>query len=283
MKMPADGVTFAEIGHAIERRGHELVCSARKNGDLSGVLDIGADLVVAVGGDGTVGVAARILAGRGVPLAILPLGTANNIAKSLGYTGSIEQLIAGWDTAHPRPLDLGVARGPWGEQWFVEGVGTGLIPAGIAAMDGQAFLPEESAKSRLARADRTFAEVLSRIAPCRMTLTLDGIRTTDDFVLIEVLNIRSVGPNIVLSGDADPFDGSFSVVMATRDDRAALARYLQSRVEEEDCCPSLCSQQAKHVDIQGATDFHVDDRVLHDPNGGSMSIDIEPGAVELWI
>jgi diacylglycerol kinase family enzyme len=45
------------------------------------------------GGDGTAANAARTVAGRAIPLAVLPLGTANNIARSLGYVGSIEELI----------------------------------------------------------------------------------------------------------------------------------------------------------------------------------------------
>jgi diacylglycerol kinase family enzyme len=277
------GVTLGEIRRTIERRGHELVCVVEKDsGEVRRVLDASTDLVVAAGGDGTVGTLARLLAGRGVPLAILPLGTANNIAKSLGYTGSIEQLVARWDDARPMPLDLGVASGTWGEQWFVEGVGTGLIPAGISAMSAERSVGDAPVNSQLARAARKFNEVLARTAPRRLTLILDGLRTTDDFVLFEVLNIRSIGPNIVLSGDADPGDGVFCVVMAGKNDRTELARYLQHLAEGKNCPLSLYSRRAKQIEIQGGTDFHVDDRVFPQPFGGSASIRIEPAALEFW-
>ncbi|MGH7581435.1 MAG: diacylglycerol/lipid kinase family protein, partial [Gemmatimonadales bacterium] len=47
------------------------------------------ELVVVAGGDGSVRAVALALAGRDVPMAILPMGTANNIGKSLGIMGSV--------------------------------------------------------------------------------------------------------------------------------------------------------------------------------------------------
>ena len=72
------------------------------------------DLVAVAGGDGTVGKVGRALAKTGVPIAVLPLGTANNISTMLGVAKvPIETLIAGWTHARRRRLDVGVASGPW--------------------------------------------------------------------------------------------------------------------------------------------------------------------------
>ncbi len=65
-------------------------------------------------------------------LAILPLGTANNIATSLGLNAPVPELIASWSTARRVPFDLGYARAASKEWLVVEGVGGGLVPAGIA-------------------------------------------------------------------------------------------------------------------------------------------------------
>jgi diacylglycerol kinase family enzyme len=92
-------------------------CSTKEKG-WEHVLDDPGDLVLVAGGDGTVGHVAERLVGRGVPLAVLSRGTANNIAKSLGLTGSPEDTVAGLRRAVPRPLDAGTVRGRWGAPAF---------------------------------------------------------------------------------------------------------------------------------------------------------------------
>ena len=57
------------------------------------------DLVIVAGGDGTVARVARRLRNREIPLAILPIGTANNIARALGLNGDIDSLISHLPTA----------------------------------------------------------------------------------------------------------------------------------------------------------------------------------------
>ena len=69
---------------------------------------------------------------------------------------------------------------------------------------------------------RIFRDVLARFEPQRWTITLDGLATTGEFLLVEVLNMPSIGPNLVLSGEASPSDGFFSVVIATEKQRDVL-------------------------------------------------------------
>ena len=90
------------------------------------------DLVIVAGGDGTVTRVARGLRDRTTPIAILPIGTANNIARALGLEGDVAGLIARLGTAKPRRLDVGVAEGPWGKRRFLEAVGFGAIAKAIS-------------------------------------------------------------------------------------------------------------------------------------------------------
>ncbi len=92
----------------------------------------GADLVVAVGGDGTVRGCAEGVAGTGVPLGIVPHGTANLLARTLGIPGHPRAALdVALDQHRPtddRLIDLAIAdREP-----FTAMAGMGLDAAVVA-------------------------------------------------------------------------------------------------------------------------------------------------------
>jgi diacylglycerol kinase family enzyme len=275
------GVSVERLRQSIERHGHELVRTLEMDDEIEAVDDDGPEVVAAAGGDGTIAAAARMLAGRGIPLAILPLGTANNIARSVGSHGSLDELIARWSSAFRRPLDLGIVQGPWGERRFVEAVGVGLLPEGIDAMQSDHGVNHGPTNARVEQAAEEYLRVLSRLTPQRWSVDVDGVRTTGDFLLIEVLNIGSIGPNLMLSGDANPSDGAFSVVMVGEEHRNALYRYLRDRFEGRDHPGSFAAQMGREVTLLGKADLHVDDELL--TSEGSVSMRIEPAALEILL
>lgn len=72
-------------------------------------VDAGADLVIVAGGDGTVRAVAEGLRGSGIPLALLPSGTGNLLARNLELTlDDAEHSIHSAFTGHDRPIDLGL-------------------------------------------------------------------------------------------------------------------------------------------------------------------------------
>jgi diacylglycerol kinase (ATP) len=275
-----DGLSARELGRMIERAGHKVIHELEDEADLQEVLEDAPDLVVAGGGDGTVWRAVSALLGHDVPLAILPLGTANNVARSLGVTGSVEEAIAGWSHATRRRFDHGMAVGSWGERRFIEGIGSGLVTSGIRAMDREPPPDhDEDAEEKLARAVRRYRDVLSELRPRRWTIKMDDVRMEGEFLLVEVLNIRSVGPNLVLAPDADPFDGCFDVVIAGEEQREEMDCYLEARIAGQETRLSLPLWRARGVDITGWEDMHVDDEVVSGPPIGTVSITMEASAL----
>lgn len=72
-------------------------------------LDDGATLVLASGGDGTIRAVAEVLRGSGIPLAIVPQGTGNLLARNLGMPlGHIDDAVHAAFSGHNKPIDLGV-------------------------------------------------------------------------------------------------------------------------------------------------------------------------------
>src|SRR5438128_10331540 len=106
-----ESFSATELTALIEQAGHKVSYQSSKK-DFKSALKKPGDLVAVAGGDGTVRkVAIQLLERNLIPIAVLPCGTANNIARSLGLTESPPELIAGWPSARRRGFDVGVARG----------------------------------------------------------------------------------------------------------------------------------------------------------------------------
>jgi diacylglycerol kinase family enzyme len=268
-----EGISLDEISSLLERHGHHIARIVNKTGDLPRKLDGSFDCVVTAGGDGTVARAGRALAGGDVPLAILPMGTANNIATSLGINGEPSDLIPRWADGRVVHIDVGTIQDVRGETRFLEGVGAGLIVAGI--LKGSAAISRGSEPAaRLAHARELVLQTIERLTPQHHTITIDGAVIEGDYLLVEVLNIPSVGPNVRLSADTSPADGLLSVVVAGESDRGAISAYLRAEAHGmEDA--GLKSWRGARVELKGLRDYHVDDEVRA-AGGGAVSIGITP-------
>src|SRR5215470_9444385 len=95
----------------------------------------GARMVVAAGGDGTVRACAQALAGSQVPLAIVPLSTANLASRALGIPAGVGGSLAAAFGGHERRIDLAVA-GPAAADAAGAGAAGGAGGLTFAAMAG---------------------------------------------------------------------------------------------------------------------------------------------------
>jgi diacylglycerol kinase family enzyme len=276
-------VSPADLRGLIEDAGHTVVDTV-ESADLERSLELdpeAVDLAVAAGGDGTVAKAARLAAAASIPLAILPLGTANNIAVSLGLIAPIPALVRGWDKAVRTPFDLGHARAGSTEWLVLEGVGCGWVPAGIAATERR--LGELSAAldpgDEVAFARRAFRAALEDLAPHPWTIVADGQTWTGEFLAIEILNIPLVGPRLILSRAADPSDGRFDLLLAREADRTALLAHVDARLAGSDCGAGLPVHHVGHVTITSCGDLHVNDEPADACGLGEFSLRVAAGAL----
>jgi diacylglycerol kinase family enzyme len=101
--------TLGDAGHeATVRivRGDEIVSALDKAARQRGI-----DVVMAGGGDGTISAAAARLMGGKKALAVLPAGTMNLFARSIGVPLGLDEAVAAFATAEVRPVDIALANG----------------------------------------------------------------------------------------------------------------------------------------------------------------------------
>lgn len=271
---PEDGdPSSSELEAALEAAGYSTKAVTKEGVDEA--LERPGDLVVVAGGDGTVGSVTSRLLGRGVPFAVLPLGTANNVARTLGLMDPVKRLIAGLAEPRRRPFDVGLARGPWGERPFVEAVGLGLFAHTLAERASEADKEPKRALKRL-------LETLSGYHARPWTITLDGEDLSGDYLLAEAMNIRLIGPNLDLAPQAEVGDGLFDLVLIGEDERDALGRYLNSRLRDERPQAGFRVRRGKRVRLEPAGEpLHIDDETER-PNG-AVELSLQAGALELWL
>jgi diacylglycerol kinase family enzyme len=268
-----------EIEASMRRAGHEIVEVVSKLDDLLAALSKRRpDLIVIAGGDGTVSRAACALAGRGVPLAILPLGTANNTALSLGIEGSMDALVAGWERGTRRRVDLATV--VEGDELvpFSEAVGWGVFPDVIAETEHMAS-PDER-EDTLERDRRLFRASIERTTPNRYEIDVDGETIAGEYLLVEVLNVPYIGPQLELSSASNPSDGRFELVLAGESERTALLELAGSGTIAERA--RLPTRSATQVTVRStAQRYHRDGTLIELTRSPSeWGITIEPAAVE---
>ena len=203
-------MTPAGLRKMLEQHGHEVRYQSSKEKGWKKALRKPAELVVVAGGDGTVGRVARRMVGRRVPIALLPSGTANNIARTLGQLERpFEELVRGWENARRIRLDVAVAAGPWGERYFIEGLGAGIF-ARMLSTPGTKKLKKR--RGGVERGLRRLAQEAARAEPVEVAAILDGKDISGRYLMLEALNLRDVRV---------PVDDRVAVLEARRQARLA--------------------------------------------------------------
>jgi diacylglycerol kinase family enzyme len=183
----------------------------------------GAALVLACGGDGTVTSCAEGVAGTGVPLAIVPMGTGNLLARNLGLPVDIEAAVTVALTGRDQPIDAGTANGTP----FVVMAGLGLDARMLSDTS-------EPLKKRLGWAAYAISVIRHlRDRPVRVTLTADGgrpLRLRSSAVIVG--NVGWLRGGVPLLPDARPDDGMLDAVVLSAKGWAgwiALAAHILTR------------------------------------------------------
>jgi YegS/Rv2252/BmrU family lipid kinase len=189
-----------------ERPGH-LIELARE------AVERGAELVVAVGGDGTLNEAVNGVAGSDVDLATIPLGTGMDFVRTYGIPTRFDDAVRVALQGTPRTIDAGRVRyRTWGgeeaERWFAN--------VGSVGMSG-AVAQRANGMSKVLGGKATFFYALTRVflewENTDVTVTLDDGDRRGRMHDVIVANGVWHGGGMMLAPDARPDDGRFDVVL----------------------------------------------------------------------
>ncbi|MBN1668583.1 MAG: hypothetical protein JW862_15920 [Anaerolineales bacterium] len=179
-------------------------------GDLPAVvkkaLEDGIRLFVVCGGDGTIDVMAGALAGTNATLGIIPTGTQNNVALSLGIPVDIPAAIGILRTGQRIKVDMGLAACGEIKQPFLEVCSVGLLSALFPSAD-------EIQHGNLIRVG-DFLAALVASPPAEVHLILDStqeIRTMCHVVLVS--NMPYIGPHFQVGTPTSINDGLLDVLV----------------------------------------------------------------------
>jgi diacylglycerol kinase (ATP) len=251
----------------LRRDGHEVSEFGKRNRDLARAIALHPDVLAVAGGDGTVAKAAIALRGSNLPLVVLPVGTANNIAQSLGTTGQVAAIIRNLATASYTRLDIGYVSGPWGATSFVESAGLGVVADMLrrgrslrARLERFVKTVGRSSEDEVRGAARGVGRLIARQVARYYEVRADGDDLSGEYLAVEAMNIRQIGPRLLLAPDADRGDGLLDLVLVSPDARDALVEYVSSPETPVGRMPAI-SRRVRIAELTWPPgDGHVDDK-----------------------
>lgn len=233
----------------------------------------GAELIVGVGGDGTLN---EILNGLDFSkniLGIIPTGTGNGFRRSCGIPGNWQAALTGLSQWEPRHVDVGRVN----ERYFLNVVGIGFD----AAVEELAFGKYKNLKGYLAYLP-AFFEGLASLRFFPVNITYNGTRLDEEEALLVAINNGAYyGGAMCIAPQASVDDGNLNLTLVRKIGAAKTAvlaarAFLKKSLEGDD----VQTEKVSRAIIKTAEELsvHIDGEI-----SGSLPIivDISPGALRI--
>lgn len=262
-----------ELVRRVAAAGCSVSYQAKPDLDLCSEAAREADIIVVAGGDGTVASVLTRLPSREKLVVIVPSGTANNVARSVG----IDTLERGADlplVGKRHKFDIFEAQWAGRRERFVEGLGFGpfltMIEAGAGA----------KAANKMAAGREALAQAVATAEVLPISIEAEGEPIGSEALLLEVLNVGLAGPNVWLAPAADPGDGWLDIVWLRPENREAMLAWFVDPLRERN---PLDHHRARRATIRGAGRFRIDDKCCDLARDDVLTIEPDNGPVEILI
>ncbi|MDK9701265.1 MAG: diacylglycerol kinase family lipid kinase [bacterium] len=192
---------FSALGN--ELKSYEITPQVDGTACGKQALQDGAELLVAAGGDGTINRVAQAIIGTEIPLGLLPLGSGNGMARTLGIPLKLDLALELYKNPVFRKIDTGKVN----EKVFLISCGFGLDA--IIAHDIERSPLRGTFPYILSAFRRSFTEPVEQF---RLTNLETGETWDRDAIAISILNSAQYGGGAIVAPGAVPDDGLFHLV-----------------------------------------------------------------------
>jgi len=166
----------------------------------------GVQIIVAAGGDGTLGEVVNGIVGADVKLGIMPMGTGNDFARTLGTGQTIKEAVLSIFYGDPVKVDIGKVK----DRYFINVAGCGFD----AIIANHVNTTQGKLRGRAAYIAAVY-QSLRHFEAVDMELTLDGETRETKALLCAVANARNYGGGMKVAPDALVNDGLFDVCVVS--------------------------------------------------------------------
>ena len=276
-----------ELVEMLTSKGFDCRYSSTKKRGWKDISD-DTDFIVIAGGDGTVRKVCKKLLKRRVlqrriPIAVLPVGTANNISKTLGMWSQpeINEIVR---IENIRKIDVGRVDGLSKPTFFIESFGVGIFPELMHAMQDTNEESTEEAKEKIKSTLEVLHDIILKCKPKHYHIEVDEVDYSGEYILAEILNTRSVGPNLFLAPFADPGDGQLEVVLVPESQRKVFADYVRHKINGQEDPYVFDAFKARDIKMNCHPGFlHIDDELLEIEHETEIHIELIDGALKFFV
>lgn len=231
----------------------------------------GYDLIICCGGDGTVNETSSALLGVNVPLAIIPAGSGNGLARHLGIPLAVRGALNAALHGNTIRMDCGIIAG----QHFCTTAGIGLD-----AEVGWLFAQLEG--RGMAAYVQATAQLYFKYTPREYSITINGVQTKETALLITFANASQFGNNAAIAPKASVCDGQLDLVIVRpfpKIEIGILAAMLFSKTLDQS--PYIKTQRFEtlHIETSQPIRGHADGEPITLP--AAFDVAIRPEAISM--
>ncbi len=234
------------------------------------------DVVVAMGGDGTINETAQGLVNTSTALGIIPRGSGNGFARELHLMGPLEKVLAKLQHAQIQPCDVGYANG----ELFLNLAGVGIE----AAIAWQFMDHGKTGKRGMLPYFTLGAKTFFNYQPNELRVTFNGQTQRMTPLTLVFANNRQYGSNFVIAPEASICDGALDMVQVHNISKCKLALGLSSFLRGKKPpfgVTSYTRVQQALIESDREILYHIDGEPRKADH--RLEIKLTPHALKLWV